>query len=325
MAVFLFYLSHLPWLGSLGLNGDFFASLAYHEICYILFAGPVIYAAVVFRVKGGIMISLIASLAILPDAFLFSPEADPFFRLTTFTIINILLAGFIGNQLNSREQLAKEHARLESYLSQTIGAQERQNRYLARELHDGTLQALVDISHDIDKLLEAKAGIGKTKLEQLRRDVDNVQEESRRFIHGLRPPLLEELGLSASLKWLAGEIAGELHIEVDIQDERKRLAEVEELSLFRIAQEALNNIKRHSQATRVELSLTFPESKVRLRIADNGTGFSVPTQYKLAREGKFGLIGMTERARLVGGSVRLESAAGKGTVIITEMPVLGTE
>lgn len=219
---------------------------------------------------------------------------------------------------------------MQSYLSQTIGAQERQNRYLARGLHDTTLQALVDVSHDIDNLLEAKADFeatGKTRLEQLRHDVDNVQEETRRFIQGLRPPLLDELGLTASLKWLVRETTEELRIEanVDIKDGRKRLNEVEELNLFRIAQEALNNIKKHAQATRVELSLEFPKSKFGLRIADNGVGFSMPPQYQLAREEKFGLIGMTERARLIGGTIQFESVVGNGTVITAEMLLLNTE
>jgi signal transduction histidine kinase len=326
VVVLLLYLGDLPWLSPPWPSPDVLAGQAYNELCLLLFTGPVVYAAIVFRVRGGVILSLAVSAAVLPHALLFSPYPDPLFRLATFLIVTVLLAGFIGGQLSSNERLQREHARLGHFLSETMGAQEKERRYLAHELHDESLQALVDMSHSIDELLESGDGPAmKNKLRQLRRDADAIVEGTRRFIRGLRPPLLEEMGLAAALGWLAEELADECHIEVStsLEDEVPGLSEPMELSLFRIAQEALNNVRKHSQATEVQVSLTTGRGKVQLRIADNGVGFAIPASDSLASQGKFGLIGMAERARLAGGSLHVESAAGKGTIIIAEMPVLG--
>jgi signal transduction histidine kinase len=330
LAVILYYLGDLSWLGSSQLEGSFFGSQAYHELCLVAFFGPVVWAAFAFRIRGGIIISILESLAILPHSFYFSPYPDPLFRLAAFTVISVLLAGLIGRELNNKEELQKQQSRLGRLLSQTMDTQEREKRYLARELHDESAQALVDISHDIDELLEAKQRTGiasKDKLRKLRSDVETVLEGTRRFIKGLRPPLLEEMGLGPSLRWLAEELSEEQGIEVsvDVQDQGKRLSEVQELNVFRIAQEALNNVRKHSKANRATLHLVVAEGKVQLRVEDNGVGFVVPVQDELANAGKFGLIGIRERARLAGGMARIESTAGKGTVITVEMPVLNAE
>jgi signal transduction histidine kinase len=330
LAVILYYLGDLSWLGSSQLEGSFFGGQAYHELCLVAFFGPVVWAAFAFRIRGGITVSILESLAILPHSFYFSPYPDPLFRLAAFAVISVLLAGLIGRELNNKEELQKQQSRLRRLLSQTMDTQERERRYLARELHDESAQALVDISHDIDELLEAKQGTGiasKDKLRQLRSDVETVLEGTRRFIRGLRPPLLEEMGLGPSLKWLAEEITDELGIEVSVElpEEEQRLPDLQEQNLFRIAQEVLTNAKRHSQASRICLSLVLSNDKLRLQIEDNGVGFAVPRQDELVNEGKFGLIGIRERARLAGGNVQIESTPGKGTVVIVEMPILGAK
>ena len=330
LAVTFYYLGDLSWLGSSRLGGGFFTSQGYHELCLLAFFGPVVWAAFAFRIRGGIIVAILESLAILPHSFYFSPYPDPLFRLTAFAVISVLLAGLIGRELNNKEELQKQQSRLRRLLSQTMDAQERERRYLARELHDESAQALVDISHDIDELLEAKQGSGiasKDKLRQLRSDVETVLEGTRRFIRGLRPPLLEEMGLGPSLKWLAEEITDELGIEVSVElpEEEQRLPDLQEQNLFRIAQEVLTNARRHSQASKIWLSLALSNDKVHLRIEDNGVGFTIPTQDELVNEGRFGLIGIRERARLSGGNVRIESTLGKGTVINVEMPILGAK
>jgi hypothetical protein len=98
-ALVLFYLGDISWFGSGKPGGGFFAGQAYHELCLLLMTGPVIYAAIIFRIKGGIIVSLAASLAILPHTINFSPYSDPFYRLVTFAFISMLL--------NSREKLEK--------------------------------------------------------------------------------------------------------------------------------------------------------------------------------------------------------------------------
>lgn len=317
------YLGDISWFNFGRLGNEFFAGQAYHELCLLLLTGPVIYASIIFRIKGGIIASLVIAAAILPDAFFFSPYSDPFYRLITFTFISMLMAGFIGSQLNNRERFEKEQARLQHFLSETIDVQEREKQYLARELHDESLQFLVDISHNIDELEDESANeTERAKLTQLHSDVESVIEGTRRFIQGLRPPLLEEVGLAMSLKWLVGELPEDAGIDVlaDVSDAETELSGAKELTLFRIAQEAINNAKKHSMADKIEISLHFADGQAVLRVADNGRGFSVPSLDKLAEQRRFGLIGMQERARLAGGSLRIESAEGKGTVITAVMP-----
>jgi signal transduction histidine kinase len=320
----IYYLGDVSWLGKTYLTWHFLSGQAYNEFCLLLLTLPVIYAAFIFRIKGGIIASLLASAAITPHAFLFSPNLDPFFRLITFAILTLLLAALIGNRLNSQERLQKEHARLEHFLSETLGAQEKERRYLARELHDETLQALVDVSHNIDDLIEkAYDDATENSLKQLHGEIDNILEGTRYFIRGLRPPLLDEMGLGASLKWLVEEAAWDEHVKVivNIPEEDLRMPDNVELALYRIAQEALNNARKYSRASKIELSLDFTGEKVKLRIADDGVGFSIAPQDKLLSEGKFGLVGMMERARLITGDARIESHVGKGTVVTVEVPV----
>ena len=322
-AALFFYARDVSWLGEGRLHGSFWTGQGYRELSLLILLGPVIYAAVIFRVWGGLAAALAASFAIMPYAFVFSSEADPLFRLGAFSIIALLLGGFIGMQLDNQARLEKEHANLEHFLSETIGSEERQKRYLARELHDESLQALVDISHDIDELEEEpKAAELRSSLERLRHEVDDVVENTRRFILGLRPPLLEEMGIATSLKWLADGVADEDGIEVSLtlEGEERPIDDAVELAVFRIAQETLNNARKHAGATKVDLTLGFEKDRLRLRVVDNGSGFTVPAPEQLAVDGKLGLVGMGERARLAGGRFKIESAPGRGTTVTLEMP-----
>jgi signal transduction histidine kinase len=131
------------------------------------------------------------------------------------------------------------------------------------------------------------------------------------------------MGLGPSLRWLAEEAAWDEHVElsIDVPEEDLRLPDAVELALYRIAQEALNNARKHSRATRIELTLAYSGDRVKLRVADNGVGFSVAPHDELLSEGKFGLIGVMERARLIRGNARIESTLGGGTVVTVEVPI----
>jgi signal transduction histidine kinase len=324
--VLLYYLGDLSWLGGGSLKNGFLAGQAYHEMCLLVITVSVIYATIIFRLGGGIIASLMGSAALVPHALFFSTYQDPFFREATFAIISLLLTAFIGTLLNSRDRITVEQQRLEIFISQTLERQELERQYLAHELHDETAQELVDISHRIDELLEDKNGtrpyVANT-LTQLRHDVDRVLEGTRRLIQGIRPPLLEELGLKPALLWLVDQTAEEAGIEIrlGIVEPMPRIAGAVEMSLFRIAQEALTNAKRHSQATQIDLAIMVEGKQVVMKVTDNGAGFHVPNAEALVRRGKFGIMGIMERARLVGGDVQVESVPGIGTTVIAQMPL----
>ena len=109
---------------------------------------------------------------------------------------------------------------------------------------------------------------------------------------------------------------------IEVAGSERRLSPEAELVLFRVAQEALRNVKKHSQATEATVSVRFTGSKVKIMISDNGSGFEVPQVLSsLVRNGKLGLMGMQERVRLLDGNLKIDSAMGKGTTVTVEIPV----
>jgi len=136
---------------------------------------------------------------------------------------------------------------------------------------------------------------------------------------------VQRLGLAnvAALEWLAGDVAkySGIDVKAGIRGTERRLPEEVELVLFRIAQEALRNVWRHSAATKAEITAEFAERMTRIVISDNGRGFSPPkTLGSLPRDGKLGLAGMQERAQLLGASLIIRSEQGKGSVVTVELP-----
>lgn len=225
----------------------------------------------------------------------------------------------------TQEKRMQENLRF--YLQQVTMAQEEERKRIARELHDDTIQALVVLCRQLDDLTSSGKGLSKDKrllLENLWQQTNNIMEGVRRLSQDLRPAALDRLGLLPGLEWLTSDVAKHSGITVEVKTygaERRFSAEVE-LVLFRIAQEALRNVWRHSQATSAEVIVEFGEGKTRITIKDNGKGFNLPqTMGDLARDGKLGLAGIQERAQLLGGSVKVESEPGKGTTVTIEAPI----
>ena len=215
---------------------------------------------------------------------------------------------------------------LDLYLGQVTKAQEEERKRIARELHDETIQALVVLSRQLEDAASSR-GLPEDKrllLESLRQQTTSIMDGVRRMTQDLRPSTLDRLGLLPGLEWLANDMSRYSGIvtKVNVTGQGRRLPPDVELMLFRIAQEALRNVWRHSQATEAAVTAEFYDKRVVVTIKDNGKGFSVPgTVGDLARDGKLGLTGMHERARLVGGSVTFHSEPGKGTTIVMEVPV----
>lgn len=211
------------------------------------------------------------------------------------------------------------------YIREITIAQEQERKRLSRELHDETAQSLADLYTDIDKIMmkERLSANVVQRLLQLRGKIDNMLDEVRRFSHELRPGLLDEFGLIPSLELLTEEMNTEekLNCRINITGSEQRLSSEAETILFRITQEALRNVRKHSEATEGVVNVEFCDGKVRLSITDNGAGFEVPDDLSsFARRGKLGVMSMQERARLVNGSLSIKSEVGKGTMITVEIP-----
>jgi PAS domain S-box-containing protein len=219
---------------------------------------------------------------------------------------------------------------LRFYISEVLKAQEGERLRIARELHDDTAQALTRLSRHLDMLVDTLASIRDQlpqeipkRVEELREQSDTILEGVRRFSRDLRPPVLADLGVLPALKWLATGLENQHRIATNIRvvGEQHRLPDDVELALFRIAQEALNNVMKHADASAVELTVDFRDSEIIMTVADNGKGFELPQNTSdLAAFGKLGLMGMQERARLLGGTLAICSEPGAGTSVVVTVP-----
>lgn len=211
------------------------------------------------------------------------------------------------------------------YSEKITMAHEEERRRIATDLHDDTAQELVALSRRLDKLVSSAKLSAKdmSSLEQIRQQADRILEGVRRFSQDLRPSILDDLGLVPALEWLAS-VLGDYYgvtIDVGLVGSMRRLSPDTELVLFRIAQEGLTNVCKHSGALRAWVTVGFDEGKVILTVKDNGRGFELPkTIEELASADKLGLAGMQERARLIGGGLTLYSQIGEGTTVTVEVP-----
>ncbi|MBM3183439.1 MAG: sensor histidine kinase, partial [Chloroflexi bacterium] len=204
---------------------------------------------------------------------------------------------------------------------------EEERKRISHELHDETIQDLVALSRKLDALASSDLQLPvkhRTELEKLWKQVNDIVADLRRLSQDLRPAAIDRLGLLPALEWLAADVGRYSGIKIGVKvlgKERRLPAEVE-LVLFRIAQEALRNVKKHAQATEAEITVEFREDATAITISDDGRGFTPPQKIgSLAREGKLGMTGMQERAQLVGGNLTVQSEPGRGTSITIELPV----
>lgn len=206
---------------------------------------------------------------------------------------------------------------LRDYIGAITTAQEEERNRLARELHDDTIQAVIALKQRMQLAQKSiRTQSGHQALSELEALAEQTIENLRRLTRALRPIYLEDLGLVTALEMLARETNQANHLEVDFlrSGHEQRLSSEVELSLYRIAQEGLNNVVKHSKATHADLKIAFDSSGINMEVIDNGNGFVVPgSPTEFAPNGHFGLLGVYERADLIGARLEIESTLGKGT------------
>jgi signal transduction histidine kinase len=218
---------------------------------------------------------------------------------------------------------------LHDYVSLITRVQEEERRRLARELHDDTAQALIALSLGLDGLGRAISRLELTeKDEQWLRNLQDLAghtlEGVRRACRDLRPSVLDDLGLQAALEWLSDSSStrGVPCTFTCVGAPRITTPEAE-IAVFRIVQEAVSNIWRHSQATQASIELKYLPHLLQLTVCDNGKGFSQEQHHDLSRnsEGGLGLIGMRERAMLIGAALTIISSSGEGCKVELVLPL----
>ena len=232
--------------------------------------------------------------------------------------IGRLIAGALAQARMHRQLSARERAH-ENFAEQVIAAQEAERRRLAGDIHDGISQRLVSLTYRLDAAAravdESAAAEAAEQLEKARDLVDLTLAEARSAISGLRPPVLDDLGLTGGLASLASSIP-EVDLNLELQD--ARLPEHLEVALYRIAQESLQNVIKHSRALSATVRFAVGDGTARLEVTDDGIGFDpvpdrAPTSY--------GMLSMKERAELVGGRLSVHSLPGEGTTVTVTVPL----
>ncbi|HZD80072.1 MAG TPA: GAF domain-containing sensor histidine kinase [Actinomycetota bacterium] len=212
----------------------------------------------------------------------------------------------------------RERERLHSYVRQVVAAQEDERARIARDLHDETAQELVVMRRELDELIASGDGLpGRVadRLEDLRTRSGSALSGLRRFGRDLRPALLDDLGLAPALEWLVEDMGNRTGIGAGfrVHGQVRRLAPEVEVALFRITQEALRNVERHAGASRVFVDMQFDHGSASISVEDDGRGFRRRPTDAFARRGHLGLLGMEERARLIGAAMSIWSQPGSGS------------
>jgi PAS domain S-box-containing protein len=233
--------------------------------------------------------------------------------------------GYVSVNRDITERSYADEA-IRSLLKEVLTAQEVERRRIARELHDETAQTLTSLlvgllaieeSHDLEQALRGASA--------LRGLATATLEGVKRVARGLRPSVLDDLGLQEALERLGLEVSRANGFVVDVHatgPRLPRLPEALETALYRVVQEALTNATKHALPKAVSVLIHRNPSEVRLLIEDDGKGFEAS---EALSEGHFGLVGIRERVRLVGGSVTVESSPGHGTTIYVNVPLPGSE
>jgi signal transduction histidine kinase len=214
--------------------------------------------------------------------------------------------------------------------AQRLAVQEERMRF-AREIHDTVSQSLFGIVYALDglgKLLPDQPEVVKSELVQIKQVAEETRLELRQSILDMWPSALTADVFQRDLRHFVGQFCrlDELQVDVEVRGDFGLLSPRRQRGLYRIAQEALSNVVKHAQASRAEVSLEVNHEHAVLRVCDDGCGFD--PEIGLARERNrehFGLKGIQERAKTLGGTFRLESRSGEGTTVTIEIPVSAAE
>ncbi len=295
-----------------------------------LFFIPFLYAAIVFWWRGALITWLCSFIVMLPPMVYLSFTTPSLVRNIFFALAPLMVVLLIILELRwrerERETLAERETERQTYMSQIFRAQEDERQRIAQELHDDTTQTLLVIANRAQSLVSddaiKAAPEAREQAEWIRDTVLQVSENVRRLSLDLRPSILDNIGLVPALRWLVDRLNQENGIDtrIVVKGAKRKPPPGTDVIIFRIVQEALSNIRRHSEATKVWVALEFVPEFFRITVQDNGRGFPLPeTMAKLTTEGKLGLIGMQQRAKFLDGTVKIHSEPGKGTSVSLEV------
>ena len=245
----------------------------------------------------------------------FVPKARTLEVASGERLIQLVLVDVTEEEHRAREQRA--------YAAHLVTVQEDERRLLAQDLHDDPLQTLTYLVRMLEQLSEDPK-LPSDLVAVVRRDGELatvVVDALRTVIHGLRPPVLDDFGAVAALRQLVDEVRARCGISIGlwVSGDQVRLSAQCELTVYRVAQEALNNVVRHAHATQAQVDLHFGELVV-LAVTDDGCGIPTSCTPLASSDGRLGLIGMRERVTLLGGTLEIRARSPRGTLVLATVP-----
>lgn len=230
----------------------------------------------------------------------------------------------LGSQMEGVLVQIESLQQRQAFAAKIIKAQEEERRRVAREIHDGPAQAMANVvfrAEVCERLLDTDIVRAKGELKDLQNQIRGVLKETRQIIFGLRPMTLDDLGLVPTIRRVLDTMKDRTGIipELKVTGEERRLKSHIEVGLFRIIQEALNNVEKHSQAKTAWVRIEFRPGSVGAVIDDNGRGFILAAD--TGGEQSFGIMGMRERVALLDGEIKIKSQKGKGTKVYIKVPL----
>jgi two-component system sensor histidine kinase DegS len=316
----------MPWLSSFFTVAVF---ESHNHIIGSLFLVPIIYATIVFRWQGAMVVFLFSLIGISSVLSYYRNAMES--RLTNIGILLlpavVMLAVSVELELRRKNKniyLEKEKER-QIYLAKILEAQEKERQNLAEELHDQSIQTLLAVASYAESIELADEDLVeiRKKAALIKEKTRATVDELRRISIDLRPSILDDMGLVPALKWLTSRANKENHVytQMSINGLKPELPQAIEVHVFRIVQEALRNIERHAKATEAFIILDAGDNSLTILVRDNGQGFILPNKLdNLVTEGKLGIIGMQERVKSLDGTFEIHSSPDQGTSLSIEIP-----
>ena len=285
-------------------------------------AVPVVYAALTFGFAGSIGTAIWVVILSIPNLISGGTGLETFGQIFQLVIL-VTLSFFMGQRVD-REM--RSRTKIEAYTAYILRAQEEERQHIARELHDETIQNLALLCRQLDIVESVKEELSPASIEKIkeaRKMAEKAVRDLRNFTRALRPPILDDLGMVASIRSLLVEFIDRTEVKGQLRviGQELRLPRDMEVGIFRMAQEALWNVEHHAKANNVNIVITFKKKETLLQVIDDGIGFNVPAVIGVSSaNSQLGLVGMQERAQLAGGKLDIQSSPGKGTSVIISIP-----
>jgi signal transduction histidine kinase len=303
-----------------------------HSMNGILFYIPFIFALFVFGWREAIITWIISIIIIMPHVVAYSYGTLSIFNNVLILMVPLLILivlmlqmRWVRHQKKLMNEREKEH---QDHIAQIFKTLENERQRVARELHDDTSQRLWVLGSQIDDMITDETNNVSAKmlgeLESTKKTIFHILDDTRRLSFALRPNLLDDLGLISAVRSLVDQLYMKNSIKASffVNGLESKLSSESEIHIFRIIQEALNNVRRHSKATEVKVTLNYIPDKLIVEVSDNGQGFNLPAKIsEFTKGGKSGLSGIQQRVSLLNGTLNINSCLGKGTTISVNIPI----